>query len=212
MLLESNGELIMKKQKSTNMKPGAILILAVFSLLILIAISGCKKEELTVTKDRSKTGEKSVIERVESTPNAEKKDSAVDPEGVITIKLYFPNETVEKLICEERQVPLTDNIAEVSMRELFAGPKEPGRLPVIPLGLKLPKVTIEGELASVDFTEELKNLYPTGSTGENMFIFAIVNTLVDNTDAKSVRFLINGEPADIVGSNYDLKEQIFKKL
>lgn len=185
-----------------------IFVVLFVSVVTSILILGCQREVANKKLIEKKPPAKTIETPQKETTPVEKEEKK---EGLIEVTVYFPDTMAQKLLPEIRKISSTDNTAEAALKELFSGPKEKDKLPVIPSGLKVPVVTIEGDTANVNFSRELYNLHPRGSTGENMFIFAITNTLTDSVGVKKVRFLIEGKPADIAGSNYDLKTQVFER-
>lgn len=186
-----------------------VTLILITGFLVTLFIAGCRQKEAKKVPQKTQPSMKTVGTSQKETTPIEKEEE--NKKGLKTVVVYFPDTMAQELLSEKRQISLTDNIAEAALKELFAGPRDKNKLPVIPSGLKVPEVTIKNETAELNFSYELYNLYPRGSTGENMFIYAITNTLTDSAKVKKVRFIIEGKPADITGSNYDLKTQIFER-
>ncbi len=195
----------MKKKRSVFF----IVLIFITSLSAIIFAQGCEQRKARKLSQESQTFTKAAKTSQKETTPIGKKDE--DEKELKTVIVYFPDAMAQELLPEKRQISSTDNLAEAALRELFSGPKGKDKLPVIPSGLKVPEITIKNETAELNFSQELFNLYPRGSTGENMFIYAITNTLTDSAGVRKVKFLIDGKPADITGSNYDLKTQVFER-
>lgn len=198
----------------TNKKKSAVLtiiILVIFGFSVF-GLTSCRNQSGTVEQSTKESTELKTIEAPPTTDSASEGQEPSEGEAEITeVTLYFPDNMARHLVAEKRQISSSENIAQDALVQLFKGPKKENLIPVTPSGLEPPEVTIVGNLARVNFSKKVSDLYPKGSTGENMFIFSIVNTLVDSTGASKVRFYIEGEPAHIEGSNYDLSQHIFEK-
>ena len=77
------------------------------------------------------------------------------------------------------------------MERLIAGPPFEGAYPTIPTNTKLVSISIKDKICYVNLDE---GFLETGyNVAENIPIYSIVNSIVDNTDAVKVQFSINGE-------------------
>ncbi len=172
------------------------LILALLSLLL----NGCLKSK-QVEKERKKilTEAKKETHLVEKGTEKER----------IKITLYFSDKQAMYLIPEEREIKKTEDVAKIALEELIKGPKDPKLFPTIPEGTKLLGIEVKDGLAKVNLSQDFKDNYPLGSAGENITIFSIVNTLTEFTSINKVRFLVEGKPLEVSGSNYDLVNQFF---
>jgi spore germination protein GerM len=116
------------------------------------------------------------------------------------IKVYFSDKNSQKLIPEYRAISInnTDLYGHI-VAELAAGPSDRSNLVgVIPseLSAKDIKVWVEGDRAVVNLPAQLKaKANQMGSAGEIMMLFALVNSLTDPVNTKTVKqvqFLIDG--------------------
>ena len=55
---------------------------------------------------------------------------------------------------------------------------------------------VQDGVATVDFSKELQKNFNGGSTGEEMLVGSIVNTLTDFPEVKKVRIRIEGEDVE----------------
>lgn len=179
----------------------AIFLLLVF--LVVLGLSSCKA--YSPEKEDKTTSQPVEISSTEETQPAETTAQA----EVKKITVYFPDSQAMYLVPEQREINGNGDVARIIVEEIFKGPKEKDHLPVVPSTMPVPDVKIEDKTAYVDFPESVIDVYPKGSTGENLFIYAIVNSLVENTGVKEVWFYINGKPQPIPGSNYDFSVQSF---
>jgi len=128
----------------------------------------------------------------------------------VPIHLYFANEDNTKLVKEIRYIPMTEakksaeHLASVVVKELIRGPgKEGGLKPTIPDGTQLRSpITINGGIATVDFTKEFIDNHPGGKAAEQVTLFSVVNSLTEIKEIQKVKFLIDGKPKKEYNGNF----------
>ena len=108
-----------------------------------------------------------------------------------TINLYFTNADNSKILSETREVTVKkgEDIAKVAIMELLKGPNSPEMKKAIPENTKLLDIQHEGTMVIVNFSNEYNN---TGSVGEIVARFSVVNTLCDLEDIQKVKILVEG--------------------
>ena len=121
------------------------------------------------------------------------------------VKLYFPNEEGDALGSVKVSVPAEDKYTAAA-RELVAGTKEPGLTAIFPKGVKVLGVKVEGDLATVDFSRELTQKFIGGSTGEQMLISALVNTMTEFPEIERVLITVEGERIETIAGQLDTSE------
>ncbi len=182
----------------------------ILSLLIILSLTiflvGCQKQKpssLSPQKNLSEPTQKKTLttSSKEVTPTGEEKTE----EGV-KITLYFADKEARGLIKEVRTVPTTQAVAKTALIELIKGPQESDAVSLIPPGTKLISINIKDGTAFVDFSREFETNYPAGSSGENLLIYSIVNTLTEFPSIKGVRLLVEGRTPQVPSSNYDLSQ------
>ena len=149
---------------------------------------------------------KNVQETVKTETPAEKAAEKPAPVQTSTAKLYFiyidGNGKISRKLVERKIVkndsPLTNNLVL-----LFAGPdqseKKKGYQSLIPEGTKLKGISIKDGVATLNLSEEFEyNMY--GAEGQQNSLAQIVYTATEFSTVKSVRFLIEGEKKDYLGS------------
>mgnify|MGYP005840699803 CR=1 FL=1 len=105
------------------------------------------------------------------------------PEGT-----YLQAETRTIQGCEEDRQCLTDLVAE-----LIQGPQG-DLLPVLPAETQVLGVTIEDDLATVNFSRHLVDYHPGGSLAELLSLASLANSLTENYPyIRQVQLLITGE-------------------
>lgn len=125
--------------------------------------------------------------------------------GQTEVKLYFPNEAGDSLGSVKVSVPVEDKYTAAA-KELVAGTKEPGLTAIFPKGVKVLGVKVEGNLATVDFSKELTHKFVGGSTGEQMLVSALVNTMTEFPEIERVLITVEGERIETIAGHLDTSE------
>ena len=133
-------------------------LIAMIMILVLLLCSCGNKTDETMGEDLTPISSL-VIDEEEAAVLNEK----------VPVVLYFGDEAKTKLIKEIRYVDIkeakkgAETLASIMVKELIAGPKAKGLTAVIPEGASLrAPVTIEGRVATVDFTKEFVDNHPGG--------------------------------------------------
>ena len=125
------------------------------------------------------------------------------------VNVYYPRNDGTGLIAVSRKVNTEkDDKYTAAMKSLLTGTKEKGQTNVIPKKAKLRSVTVKDGVASVDFSKELEQNFSGGSTGEEMLIGSIVNTLTDFPEVQKVQILIEGASVETLSGHMDLSEPL----
>ncbi len=125
--------------------------------------------------------------------------------GQTEVKLSFPTEAGDSLGSAKVRVPVDDNYTAAA-KELVAGTKEPGLTAIFPKGVKVLSVKVEGNLAIVDFSKELTHKFIGGSTGEQMLVSALVNTMTEFPEIERVLITVEGERIETIAGHLDTSE------
>lgn len=121
------------------------------------------------------------------------------------VKVYFPNEAGDGLGSVTVNVPADDKYTAAA-KELVSGTKEPGLTAIFPKGVKVLGVKVEGDLATVDFSKELTQKFIGGSTGEQMLISALVNTMTEFPEIERVLITVEGRRIETIAGHLDTSE------
>jgi spore germination protein GerM len=109
---------------------------------------------------------------------------------------------------EIREVPADADPLAAAMDELAAGPSRAGLVPALPPGTRVLETRREGELAVVDFSEELESGYPPGGAAAELAVVTpIVRTAAD-AGAARVRILVEGRTPAPVGAQVDFSQPL----
>lgn len=137
--------------------------------------------------------------------------SGAEEESVyLNVVLWFPNESLQGLSVETREISLTqkDNVAEVILEALLKGPSYGERLGIGPEDTALLSATVDNDVCLVDLSEEF--MEEGGTDAKALLnIYAIVNTLCGTEYATidQVLFFVEGEPLNYYGA-IDLSDGI----
>ncbi|MCX7841893.1 MAG: GerMN domain-containing protein [Clostridia bacterium] len=115
------------------------------------------------------------------------------------VTVYFSNSNADKLVPEKREITVNkgDGLEKHIFQELAIGPKKQGLYPVIPQGTKLIAVTTKDGVCTVNLSQQFVDNNKSGTAGESMTIYSIVNSLTELHEVKKVQFLINGKKRDV---------------
>src|SRR5690606_13491908 len=124
------------------------------------------------------------------------------------VVLYFAAPDAAGLVPELRwlRVGLAD--AKGRLEALVEGPKNAGLFPTLPSPLRIRSVTVEGDLAVVDFDGELVRRHPGGSAGEMLTVFSVVNTLTEIPGVRRVAWRIDGRAVETLVGHLDLSRPV----
>ena len=134
-------------------------------------------------------------EKVENEENIIEREEEISEEQArqTIVTLFFEDKTSMQLAKEERNVDakeLLNNPYKFIVELLIQGPKEENLKKIIPDGVKINKVNINGDIVTLDCSEEILNMSGTNA------IYSIVNSLTELKEVNGVKFLINGEEKD----------------
>lgn len=175
------------------MKRFAVLALATLVALATFVAAGCRKKETPAVN-----------------VNAENRVA------VRTVRLYFESPQM-LLAAETRNIPLPENPAaavSVVVRELMKGPVTPTALRLFPAdtvvrgAYLLPEGTVIVDLGGGTLSQG----WGTGTHQELMTIYSLVWTVTSNFgEAKRVRVLVNGSPAETLAGHVGLASSLTPK-
>ena len=177
--------------------------LLVVMVLVLAAVSGCGPQNekgadngssaAVTAENKAKAGSPA------PSPEAKKESTS------LTVKVYYPDDQGLKLIAVKRTIR-TDKADKytAAMESLLEGTKEKGQTTIIPKQAKLKSVKIKGDTAYVDFTQALVRNFVGGSTGEEMLVGSVVDTLTEFPEIKKVQLLVEGSKVESLSGHLDL--------
>jgi spore germination protein GerM len=127
--------------------------------------------------------------------------------GIQSVTLVFADNAATGMVEERREIAVPQDRAGRAKRileELAAGPRESG-VRTLPYGTRVLSVFFDEQGGVfVDFSRELVDNHPGGSTGELFTIRSVVQTLAANfPDIESVRFLVEGQEVETIAGHID---------
>ena len=174
-------------------------VAAVSAVGILSLTAGCTDEQ--------KEPQTGTAAQTEQTKDAGAPAAAASKE--VKVNVYYPRDDGTGLLPVSRTVKLEkEDKYTAALKSLLTGTKEKGQTNVIPKKAKLRSVTVKDGVATVDFSKELQQNFNGGSTGEEMLVGSIVNTLTDFPEVKKVQILIDGASVETLSGHLDLSEPL----
>jgi germination protein M len=131
----------------------------------------------------------------------------VETTGNITLTLYFSDDQAMYLVPETRQIAKSDNAVKAAVEELIKGPAEAGRFETVPDKMVVVGARVSDGLATIDFGQAFNTMIPSGTTGEKMFLYSIVNTVTGLEGVTRVKFLAGAATPAVAGSRTDFSNE-----
>jgi hypothetical protein len=129
---------------------------------------------------------------------------------LIQTKLYFPDNNVDKLHLELRELLVSnDGTARAAVEGLIEGPLS-NLAPSIPEGTQLLDISILNGVCTVDFSQAFVDNHISGSSNDLMTVYSIVNTLTEFSSIDKVKFLIEGKTGATFG-NFVFNEALARR-
>ena len=166
---------------------------------VLVSAAGCSDEKKDTPQPPAAQTE--AAKDVKTPAQAEPKE--------LHVNVYYPKSDGMGLVAVSRPVHTEkEDKYTAAMKALLAGTKEKDQTNVIPKKAKLRSVVVKDGIATVDFSKELEQNFSGGSTGEEMLVGSIVNTLTDFPEVEKVRILIDDAPVETLSGHMDLSEPL----
>ena len=178
-------------------------VLLVVMVLTLAVMSGCSPKNEKGADNGSAAavtaGNNAKAGSPESSSAAKKENTS------LTVKVYYPDDQGMKLIAVKRTIRTDKNDKyTAAMESLMEGTTEKGQTAIIPKQAKLKSVKVKGDTAYVDFTQALVKNFVGGSTGEEMLVGSVVDTLTEFPEIKKVQILVEGNKVESLSGHLDL--------
>ncbi|MBQ1915709.1 MAG: GerMN domain-containing protein [Selenomonadaceae bacterium] len=178
-----------------------------FALAILLVAGGCDPQGEKQTPSSSSSSSSAVSSSGSSASSSSTSTVAKPVETKeMTVKVYYPNDEGERLVAVSRKVKLSDGADKytAALKSLMEGTKEKGQSTIIPRQTKIRSVKVKDGVATVDFSGDILKHFVGGSTGEEMLVGSVVNTLTEFPEVTSVQILIDGKPVESLAGHMDL--------
>lgn len=128
--------------------------------------------------------------------------------GIHPVQLFFADMNGSALVREGREIEACDEVSaclEEILEELINGPVS-DLAPVLPPTGMFHSVRLDGDVARVDFAQELLDALPEGSSSEMLAAYAVVNSLSLNyPQVKAVQFTLDGKPLQTLKGHLDVR-------
>ncbi len=181
-------------------------ILLVLLTMTLLCAAGCSDDKKhaadiddnpTITADQNKA------------PAAVQEKDKNNAKGKLAVKVYYPDEQGLKLVPVKKTVKMgNDDKYTATVKALLEGTKEKGLATIVPKQAKIKSVKVQGDTAFVDFDENLIKKFIGGSTGEEMLVGSIVDTLTEFEEIKKVQLLVEGKKIESLSGHLDLTKPV----
>lgn len=178
------------------------IFLAALLILSTLALAGCDAE------NNAAAGSGSAM-LSSSSAGSSSSEAAKNVNATMDIKVYYPDENATGLYAVTKTVKTSDTEKyKAAVEALLAGTDKKSLTTVFPKKTKLLSVKISGKTAMVNFDKNLTKGFVGGSTGEEMLVGSLVNTLTEFPEIKSVQILVEGEQIDSLAGHFDLSEPV----
>lgn len=175
------------------MRKYTLLLMALLTALTLLA-AGCDGKDTPPAHPAAE--DPNVPKQGTVKPEAEKP-------ATVEVKLYYPDEEGEKVVPVKATVAAKEKYQAV-VEALIKGTDTPHLTGIFPKGTKVNRVTVAHGLATVDFSPELVDRFVGGSTGEEMLVGSLVNTLTEFPEITSVQIVVNGKEIETISGHLDI--------
>lgn len=136
----------------------------------------------------------------------------ISQEEKIGVSLYFSTEDAAYLAEEKRDLPRTEEVEDqikLVVKELIKGPTSSNLFPTLPQETILKEAYLAQGICFLDFGQELRDNHPGGSSGEELTVFSLVNTLTQNfSQIERVQILIEGREIETLVGHIDLSSPL----
>lgn len=129
--------------------------------------------------------------------------------GLQEVTLYFMRETETAFLTEgePRIFQSKDVTPEDVMAVLLAGPESASLKRIIPREVKMLGITVEGGLATVNFSQELADVN-LGAEAESVLVNSIVWTLVQLQEIDRVQLLVEGAVVETLAGHVSIDQPL----
>lgn len=184
--------------KRVNMRT----FMAALLVMLMLMMAGCGGES------GSNKAQESNNTSVASSSNKEAQAPEKKVESTLSVTLYYPDDSGMKIIAVKRDVKPSPDKYTAVMKSLMSGTDKKGTVDIIPKTAKLRSVKVKDGVAKVDFSRELIKDFNGGSTGEEMLVGSIVDTLTEFSEVKKVQILVEGKAVDTIAGHMDTEKPL----
>ncbi|WP_405732323.1 GerMN domain-containing protein [Anaerovibrio slackiae] len=178
------------------------ILAIVLTVLCVAMLAGCDEQ------GKAGSGSSQAVTS-ESSSSSAASSAASQKAAVMDISVYYPDVNATGLVAVTKTVKAQEaEKYQAAVEALLAGTDDKKLTAVFPKKAKLRKVSVSGGVAKVDFDKNLISGFVGGSTGEEMLVGSLVNTLTEFPEIKKVQILVEGKEIDSLSGHLDLSRPV----
>lgn len=188
-----------------NHVKGKLVTLALFLMVSSLIVTACgQPSSISTDKSAAASTPGTVSAGTSSQGKPSSSSATAQP---VQITLYFPLSDASGLAIVHREVNVTGGaLIKAAFQELQNPPS--GLDKPLPEGTQLLNASVKDGVATIDLSQEFRKNFKGGSTGEQMTIFSIVDSLTSLPNVQSVQFLLNGQLQDAILGQLDTSQPL----
>ena len=178
------------------------ILAVILTVLCMAMLAGCDEQSKAGSSSSSSIAASSSSSSAASSSGSQKA-------ATMDISVYYPNVNATGLVAVTKTVKAQETEKyKAAVEALLAGTDDKNLTAVFPKKTKLRKVSVSGGVAKVDFDKNLTSGFVGGSTGEEMLVGSLVNTLTEFPEIKKVQILVEGKEIDSLSGHLDLSRPV----
>ena len=178
------------------------ILAIVLTVLCVAMLAGCDEQ------GKAGSGSSQAVTS-ESSSSSAASSAAGQKAATMDISVYYPDVNATGLVAVTKTVKAQEaDKYQAAVEALLAGTDDKKLTAVFPKKAKLRKVSVSGGVAKVDFDKNLISGFVGGSTGEEMLVGSLVNTLTEFPEIKKVQILVEGKEIDSLSGHLDLSKPV----
>lgn len=178
------------------------ILAVILTVLCMAMLAGCDEQSKAGSSSSSSIAASSSGSSAASSSDSQKA-------ATMDISVYYPDVNATGLVAVTKTVKAQEaEKYKAAVEALLAGTDDKNLTAVFPKKTKLRKVSVSGGVAKVDFDKNLTSGFVGGSTGEEMLVGSLVNTLTEFPEIKKVQILVEGKEIDSLSGHLDLSKPV----
>lgn len=178
------------------------ILAVILTVLCMAMLAGCDEQSKAGSSSSSSIAASSSSSSAASSSGSQKA-------ATMDISVYYPDVNATGLVAVTKTVKAQEaEKYKAAVEALLAGTDDKNLTAVFPKKTKLRKVSVSGGVAKVDFDKNLTSGFVGGSTGEEMLVGSLVNTLTEFSEIKKVQILVEGKEIDSLSGHLDLSRPV----
>ena len=178
------------------------ILAVILTVLCMAMLAGCDEQSKAGSSSSSSIAASSSGSSAASSSGSQKA-------ATMDISVYYPDVNATGLVAVTKTVKAQEaEKYKAAVEALLAGTDDKNLTAVFPKKTKLRKVSVSGGVAKVDFEKNLTSGFVGGSTGEEMLVCSLVNTLTEFPEIKKVQILVEGKEIDALSGHLDLSRPV----